>query len=190
MPTYHLANVVDDILMAISHVIRGEEWLPSLPLHVALYKAFGWEHLMPAFAHLPLILKPNGKGKLSKRDGEQGGFPGFPPGMDRSLIAEPFRPDTGRRDTFPKHVSICWHCWVGIPDSEQELFTLDALMGEFQLEKVGKSGSRFDPEKAKWFNHQHIGLLPDQELVPSLSERTGRAWKCGYREATSGPGSP
>ncbi len=168
MPTYHLANVVDDNLMAISHVIRGEEWLPSLPLHVALYKAFGWEHLMPAFAHLPLILKPTGKGKLSKRDGEQGGFPVFP--------LEWTDPQTGavspgyREEGYLPEACINLLALLGWnPGSEQEIFSLDELISNFQLEKVGKSGSKFDPEKAKWFNHQHIGLLPDQELFPAFS---------------------
>lgn len=169
MPTYHLANVVDDNLMAISHVIRGEEWLPSLPLHVALYKAFGWEHLMPAFAHLPLILKPSGKGKLSKRDGEQGGFPVFP--------LEWTDPKSGavspgyREEGYLPEACINLLALLGWnPGSEQEIFSLDELIAEFQLEKVGKSGSRFDPEKAKWFNHQHIGLLPDEELFSSFTE--------------------
>jgi len=168
MPTYHLANVVDDNLMAISHVIRGEEWLPSLPLHVALYKAFGWEHLMPAFAHLPLILKPTGKGKLSKRDGEKGGFPVFP--------LEWTDPQSGdvspgyREEGYLPEACINFLALLGWnPGSEQEIFSLQNLISEFQLDKVGKSGSRFDPEKAKWFNHQHIGLLPDKELFPAFS---------------------
>ncbi len=164
MPTYHLANVVDDNLMAISHVIRGEEWLPSLPLHVSLYRAFGWEHLMPRFAHLPLILKPAGKGKLSKRDGEKGGFPVFP--------LEWKDPDTGaissgyREEGYLPQACINLLALLGWnPGTEQELFTLDELIQEFQLEKVGKSGSRFDPEKALWFNHQHIQLMDEGELI-------------------------
>ncbi len=168
MPTYHLANVVDDVLMAISHVIRGEEWLPSLPLHVALYKAFGWEHLMPAFAHLPLILKPNGKGKLSKRDGEQGGFPVFP--------LEWTDPKNGAVSPGYKEEGYLPEACINLlallgwnPGSEQELFSLPELIKEFQLEKVGKSGSRFDPEKSKWFNQQHIGLLADQVLYSAFS---------------------
>ena len=164
MPTYHLANVVDDNLMAISHVIRGEEWLPSLPLHVSLYRAFGWEHLMPRFAHLPLILKPTGKGKLSKRDGEKGGFPVFP--------LEWKDPDTGaissgyREEGYLPQACINLLALLGWnPGTEQELFTLEELIQEFQLEKVGKSGSRFDPEKALWFNHQHIQLMEEGELT-------------------------
>ncbi|MDF1573970.1 MAG: glutamate--tRNA ligase [Bacteroidales bacterium] len=165
MPTYHLANVVDDNLMAISHVIRGEEWLPSLPLHVSLYRAFGWEHLMPLFAHLPLILKPTGKGKLSKRDGEKGGFPVFP--------LEWKDPQTGehspgyREEGYLPGACINMLALLGWnPGSEQELFSLEELIREFQLEKVGKSGSRFDPEKTKWFNHQHIQRMSDQKLIP------------------------
>ena len=164
MPTYHLANVVDDNLMAISHVIRGEEWLPSLPLHVSLYRAFGWEHLMPRFAHLPLILKPTGKGKLSKRDGEKGGFPVFP--------LEWKDPDTGaissgyREEGYLPQACINLLALLGWnPGTEKELFTLDELIQEFQLEKVGKSGSRFDPEKALWFNHQHIQMMDEKELI-------------------------
>jgi len=164
MPTYHLANVVDDNLMAISHVIRGEEWLPSLPLHVSLYRAFDWEHLMPRFAHLPLILKPTGKGKLSKRDGEKGGFPVFP--------LEWKDPDSGdispgyREEGYLPQACINLLALLGWnPGTEQELFTLDDLIREFQLEKVGKSGSRFDPEKSKWFNHQHIQLMEEPELI-------------------------
>jgi glutamyl-tRNA synthetase len=164
MPTYHLANVVDDNLMAISHVIRGEEWLPSLPLHVSLYRAFGWEHLMPRFAHLPLILKPTGKGKLSKRDGEKGGFPVFP--------LEWHDPESGetspgyREEGYLRQACVNLVALLGWnPGTEQELFTLEDLINEFQLEKVGKSGSRYDPEKAKWFNHQHIQLMEEGELI-------------------------
>ena len=167
MPTYHLANVVDDNLMAISHVIRGEEWLPSLPLHVSLYRAFGWEHLMPEFAHLPLILKPAGKGKLSKRDGEKGGFPVFP--------LEWNDPETGvlspgyREEGYLPEACINLLALLGWnPGSEQELFTLEELVSEFQLEKVGRSGSRFDPEKSKWFNHQKIQRIEDRDLFPDF----------------------
>ena len=163
LPTYHLANVVDDNLMAISHVIRGEEWLPSMPLHVSLYRALGWDHLMPSFAHLPLILKPSGKGKLSKRDGEQGGFPVFP--------LEWTDPDSGQRSSGFREEGYLPEAVINLlamlgwnPGTEQELFTLEQLVDEFQLEKVGKSGSRYDPEKAKWFNHQHLQMIPDSEL--------------------------
>ncbi|MCP4309851.1 MAG: glutamate--tRNA ligase [Bacteroidetes bacterium] len=169
MPTYHLANVVDDNLMAISHVIRGEEWLPSLPLHVALYKALGWEHMMPAFAHLPLILKPTGKGKLSKRDGEKGGFPVFP-----LEWTDPKSGDVSpgyREEGYLPQACVNLLALLGWnPGTEQELFSLEELIDEFQLEKVGRSGSRFDPEKSKWFNHQHIGLIPDANLFPAFSK--------------------
>lgn len=173
MPTYHLANVVDDNLMAISHVIRGEEWLPSLPLHVALYKAFGWEHMMPSFAHLPLILKPTGKGKLSKRDGEKGGFPVFP-----LEWTDPKSGDVSpgyREEGYLPEACINMLALLGWnPGTEQELFSLDALIAEFQLEKVGKSGSRFDPEKSTWFNHQHIGLIPDEVLASAFSDELAK----------------
>jgi glutamyl-tRNA synthetase len=167
MPTYHLANVVDDNLMAISHVIRGEEWLPSLPLHVSLYRAFGWEHLMPEFAHLPLILKPTGKGKLSKRDGEKGGFPVFPLEWKDPVTGE-ISPGYREEGYLPEGVINMLALLGWNPGTEQELFSLDDLIKEFQLEKVGRSGSRFDPEKAKWFNHQHIQKMEDQELIPAF----------------------
>jgi glutamyl-tRNA synthetase len=173
MPTYHLANVVDDNLMAISHVIRGEEWLPSLPLHVALYRALGWEHLMPAFAHLPLILKPTGKGKLSKRDGEKGGFPVFPlewKDPESGKISPGYREEGYLPEACINLLALLgWN-----PGTEQELFTLEELVEEFQLEKVGKSGSRFDPEKSRWFNHQHIQKIPNGELFDGFSEVLGR----------------
>jgi glutamyl-tRNA synthetase len=163
MPTYHLANVVDDNLMAISHVIRGEEWLPSLPLHVSLYRAFGWDHLMPAFAHLPLILKPSGKGKLSKRDGEQGGFPVFPlkwEDPETGVISPGFREEGYLPEAVVNLLALLgWN-----PGTEEELFSLEQLVDEFQLEKVGRSGSRYDPDKAKWFNHQHLQRIQDSEL--------------------------
>jgi len=163
MPTYHLANVVDDNLMAISHVIRGEEWLPSLPLHVSLYRAFGWEHLMPRFAHLPLILKPTGKGKLSKRDGEKGGFPVFPLEWHDPLSGE-ISPGYREEGYLPQACVNLLALLGWNPGTEQELFTLEELVKEFQLEKVGKSGSRYDPDKALWFNHQHIQLMEEGEL--------------------------
>ena len=167
MPTYHLANVVDDNLMAISHVIRGEEWLPSLPLHVALYRAFGWEHLMPKFAHLPLILKPTGKGKLSKRDGEKGGFPVFPLEWKDPVSGE-ISPGYRQEGYLPEACINMLALLGWNPGTEQELFSLDELIKEFQLEKVGRSGSRFDPEKTLWFNHQHMQLMADDELIPAF----------------------
>ncbi|MEZ5069495.1 MAG: glutamate--tRNA ligase [Bacteroidales bacterium] len=165
MPTYHLANVVDDNRMAITHVIRGEEWLPSLPLHVSLYKAFGWEHMMPEFAHLPLILKPTGKGKLSKRDGEKGGFPVFPIDWKDPETGE-VSPGYREAGYQPEAVINLLALLGWNPGTEQELFSLDELVDQFQLEKVGKSGSRFDPEKARWFNHQHLQRMPSELLVP------------------------
>nr|PID91292.1 MAG: hypothetical protein CSA96_09180 [Bacteroidota bacterium] len=169
MPTYHLANVVDDNLMAITHVIRGEEWLPSLPLHLSLYKAFGWEHLMPAFAHLPLILKPTGKGKLSKRDGEKGGFPVFP--LDWKDPATGSLSPGYREAGYEAGALVNLLALLGWnPGTEQELFSLDELITAFQLEKVGKSGSRFDPDKARWFNHQHIQTMDEASLSRRFKE--------------------
>ena len=167
MPTYHLANVVDDNLMAISHVIRGEEWLPSLPLHVSLYSAFGWEHLMPKFAHLPLILKPTGKGKLSKRDGEKGGFPVFPLEW-KDPISGDISPGYREEGYLPEGCINMLALLGWNPGTEQELFSMDELIAEFQLEKVGRSGSRFDPEKTLWFNHQHVQLMTNDELIPAF----------------------
>jgi glutamyl-tRNA synthetase len=163
MPTYHLANVVDDRLMKISHVIRGEEWLPSLALHVLLYKAFGWEAEMPKFAHLPLILKPDGKGKLSKRDGDKMGFPVFP------LVW--INPDNGEVSSGYRESGYFPEAFINIlaflgwnPGTEQELFTMEEMIRTFSIERVGKSGSRFDPEKAKWFNHQYLIKKSDSAL--------------------------
>ncbi len=167
MPTYHLANVVDDNLMAISHVIRGEEWLPSLPLHVSLYSAFGWEHLMPKFAHLPLILKPTGKGKLSKRDGEKGGFPVFPLEWQDPISGD-ISPGYREEGYLPEGCINMLALLGWNPGTEQELFSMDELIAEFQLEKVGRSGSRFDPEKTLWFNHQHVQLMTNDELIPAF----------------------
>lgn len=162
MPTYHLANIVDDHLMEISHVIRGEEWLPSLPLHVLLYRSFGWE--APLFAHLPLILKPEGSGKLSKRDGDRLGFPVFP-----TEWKDPFTGDiaSGYRESgyFPEAFINMLALLGWNPGTEQELLSMDELISLFSLERVGKSGSRFDPEKAKWFNHQYLQRHTDKELA-------------------------
>lgn len=164
LPTYHLANVVDDYLMKITHVIRGEEWLPSLPLHVLLYKAFGWEKTMPGFAHLPLILKPGGQGKLSKRDGDKMGFPVFPLQWTDPVTGEMY---SGYRETgyFPDAVvnMLAFLGWN--PGTDQELFTMEELVQSFSLEKVGKSGARFDPEKARWYNQQYIKQRSDEELA-------------------------
>jgi glutamyl-tRNA synthetase len=174
MPTYHLANVVDDHLMEISHVIRGEEWLPSMPLHVLLYRAFGWEDTMPRFTHLPLILKPEGKGKLSKRDGDKLGFPVFPLLWKDKVTGEPsrgYREDGYFPDAFINMLALLgWN-----PGTEQEIFSMDELCEAFSLERVGKSGARFDPEKTKWFNHQYFIKKSDQELgellLPLLKEK-------------------
>ncbi|MEZ4809824.1 MAG: glutamate--tRNA ligase [Allomuricauda sp.] len=156
MPTYHLANIVDDHLMKISHVIRGEEWLPSLALHQLLYNAFEWK--APHFAHLPLIMKPVGKGKLSKRDGEQGGFPVFPLSWNESV---------GYREAgyFPEAVVNFLALLGWNPGTEQELFSLDELVQAFSLERVHKSGARFDPDKTKWYNHQYLQFKKDGELA-------------------------
>jgi glutamyl-tRNA synthetase len=163
MPTYHLANVVDDHLMEISHVIRGEEWLPSMPLHVLLYRAFGWEDTMPRFTHLPLILKPVGKGKLSKRDGDKLGFPVFPLQWKDPETGEPsrgYREDGFFPDAFINMLALLgWN-----PGTEQEIFSMEELCEAFSIERVGKSGARFDPEKTKWFNHQYFIKKSDQEL--------------------------
>ncbi len=164
IPTYHLANVVDDHEMKITHVIRGEEWLPSLPLHVMLYKALGWEEEMPEFAHLPLLLKPDGKGKLSKRDGDKGGFPVFPLDWRDSSTGE-VSPGYREAGYFPE-ACINILAFLGWnPGTEKELYSLDELISDFDLEKVGRSGAKFDPDKAKWFNHQYLQQRPVEELA-------------------------
>ncbi len=163
LPTYHLANVVDDYLMKITHVIRGEEWLPSAPLHVLLYRFFGWEDIMPQFAHLPLILKPDGNGKLSKRDGDRLGFPVFPTEWKDPKTGEIY---SGYRESgyLPEAViNILAHLGWN-PGTEQELFSMEDLVQQFSLERVGKHGSKFDPEKARWFNHQYMMRKSDAEL--------------------------
>ncbi len=165
MPTYHLANVVDDHLMRITHVIRGEEWLPSMPLHVLLYEKFGWNK--PSFAHLPLILKPVGKGKLSKRDGDKMGFPVFPlqwTDPKTGEIASGYREDGYFADAFVNMLALLG--WS--PGTEQEIFSMEELQKSFDLGKVGKSGSKFDPEKTKWFNHQYMINKPDSELAENF----------------------
>ena len=164
MPTYHLANIVDDHLMEITHVIRGEEWLPSAPLHVLLYEAFGWE--APKFAHLPLILRPDGKGKLSKRDGDKLGFPVFP--IDwLSADGEKY---SGYRENgyFPEAFVNMLALLGWNPGNNKELFTLAELVDAFTLDRVGKSGARFDPEKTKWFNQQYLRAKSNDELAELL----------------------
>lgn len=164
LPTYHLANIVDDHLMEISHVIRGEEWLPSLPLHYLLYKAFGWEASQPSFAHLPLLLKPTGGGKLSKRDGDKMGFPVFPlfwKSPSTGETAHGYREDGYFPETFVNMLALLgWN-----PGTEQELFTMQELIDGFSLERVSKSGARFQPDKAKWFNAQYMHRKSDEELA-------------------------
>ncbi len=170
MPTYHLANIVDDHLMETSHVIRGEEWLPSMPLHVLLYKAFGWE--APEFAHLPLILKPIGNGKLSKRDGDKMGFPVFPlEWQTEEGISSGYR----EKGYFPEAV-INFLALLGWNDgTDQELFSLEELTEKFDLSRVHKAGAKFDPEKNKWFNHQYLQQQSNESLAlaftPILSEK-------------------
>lgn len=168
LPTYHLANVVDDYLMRISHVIRGEEWLPSAPLHVLLYRFLGIEDKMPQFAHLPLILKPEGNGKLSKRDGDRLGFPVFPAEWKDPSTGEVY---AGYRESgyLPEAmINILAHLGWN-PGTDQELFTLDELTEQFTLDRVGKHGARFDPEKAKWFNHQYITSGQPEKLAEYLA---------------------
>ena len=163
MPTYHLANVVDDEHMGISHVIRGEEWLPSTAHHVLLYRAFGWEEKMPVFAHLPLILKPEGKGKLSKRDGAKFGIPVFPLAWN----AQGEEPYAGFRESgFLAEAVVNFLALLGWnPGTEQEIFSLDELISAFDLDRIGKSGARFDFNKARWFNQQYIARLSDEGVA-------------------------
>lgn len=164
LPTYHLANIVDDHLMEISHVIRGEEWLPSAPLHVLLYKAFGWEETMPAFAHLPLLLKPEGKGKLSKRDGDRLGFPVFPLEWHDPKTNEV---SSGYRESgyFPEAVVNFLALLGWNPGTEQELFSLDELVQAFDIRKCSKSGAKFDYQKGIWFNHEYMLRKDDDEIA-------------------------
>ncbi len=164
MPTYHLAHAVDDHLMKISHVIRGEEWLPSLPLHVMLYRAFGWE--APSFAHLPLLLKPDGKGKLSKRDGDKMGFPVFPLYWPYGETAKGYREEGYYPEAFVNMLALLgWN-----PGTEQEIFSMSELINSFSLDRVGKSGSRFDPEKARWFNHIYLQRKSNNQLALEFRE--------------------
>ncbi len=164
LPTYHLANIVDDHLMEVTHVIRGEEWLPSAPLHVLLYRAFGWADTMPQFAHLPLLLKPDGNGKLSKRDGDRLGFPVFPLEFHNQKDGTV---SSGYRESgyFPEAVInflalLGWHT-----TGDQEMFTMQELIDQFSLDRVSKSGAKFDYEKGKWFNHQYLQLKSNNELA-------------------------
>ncbi|WP_395090683.1 glutamate--tRNA ligase [Vaginella massiliensis] len=164
MPTYHLANIVDDHLMEVTHVIRGEEWLPSMALHELLYEAFDWE--APRFAHLPLILKPEGKGKLSKRDGDKHGFPVFPlewktdEGLSKGYREEGYLPEA----VLNMLALLGWN-----PGNDQEILTMDEMIAQFSLEKVSKSGARFSPEKSIWFNHQYIQQKRPNDLLPEFN---------------------
>ena len=164
LPTYHLANIVDDHLMEISHVIRGEEWLPSAPLHVLLYKAFGWEDTMPQFAHLPLLLKPDGNGKLSKRDGDRLGFPVFPlefHNQKDGSVSSGYREEGYYPEAVINFLALLgWHA-----TGDQEMYTMQELIEQFSLERVSKSGAKFDYEKGKWFNHQYLQLKSNEELA-------------------------
>ena len=164
LPTYHLANIVDDHLMEITHVIRGEEWLPSAPLHVLLYRAFGWEDTMPTFAHLPLLLKPEGKGKLSKRDGDRLGFPVFPLEWHDPKSGEV---SSGYRESgyFPEAVVNFLALLGWNPGTEQELFSLDELVEQFDIHKCSKSGAKFDFQKGIWFNHEYMLRKSNEEIA-------------------------
>jgi glutamyl-tRNA synthetase len=164
MPTYHLANIIDDHTMEVSHVIRGEEWLPSAPLHVMLYKAFGWEDSMPQFAHLPLLLKPDGNGKLSKRDGDRLGFPVFPLEWHDPKSGEI---SSGYREKgyYPEAVVNILAFLGWNPGVEQEIFSMDELIKLFSLERISKSGAKFDVEKAKWFNHKYLQTKTTAEIT-------------------------
>lgn len=168
LPTYHLANIVDDHLMEITEVIRGEEWLPSLPLHYLLYEAFGWQETQPRFAHLSLLLKPDGKGKLSKRDGDRLGFPVFPLKWVNAEgeVSRGYREDGYYPEAFVNMLALLgWN-----PGTEQELFTLEELIGAFSLERVIKSGAKFNPDKAKWFNQEYLRKQTSQALATQFSE--------------------
>jgi glutamyl-tRNA synthetase len=168
MPTYHLANIVDDHLMKISHVIRGEEWLPSAPLHVLLYQAFGWE--CPQFAHLPLLLKPDGHGKLSKRDGDRLGFPVFPTNW-KTAEGEIF-PGYREQGYFPE-AFINMLAFLGWnPGTQQEIFSLEELCEAFTLDRVSKAGAKFDPDKTRWYQQQYLRSKTNEELADLLSEES------------------
>jgi len=164
LPTYHLANIVDDHLMLVSHVIRGEEWLPSAPLHVLLYEAFGWADTMPDFVHLPLLLKPDGKGKLSKRDGDRLGFPVFPLEWHDPKSGEI---SSGYRESgyLPEAVVNFLALLGWNPGDDTEIMSMDELIAKFSLDHCSKSGAKFDFEKGKWFNHKYIQEVPDATLA-------------------------
>ena len=164
LPTYHLANIVDDHHMEVSHVIRGEEWLPSAPLHVLLYRAFGWEETMPQFAHLPLLLKPDGNGKLSKRDGDRLGFPVFPlefHNQKDGTVSSGYRESGYLPEAVINFLALLgWH-----GSGDKEMYTMEELIQDFSLDRVSKAGAKFDYEKGKWFNHQYLQLRSNEELA-------------------------
>lgn len=171
LPTYHLANIVDDHLMEITEVIRGEEWLPSLPLHYLLYEAFGWQDSQPRFAHLSLLLKPDGKGKLSKRDGDRLGFPVFPLRWvnPEGEVSRGYREDGYFPEAFINMLAFLgWN-----PGTEQEIFTLEELVQAFSLDRIVKSGAKFNPEKAKWFNQEYLRMKSTEEIVAAFKECAG-----------------
>ena len=174
MPTYHLANVVDDYLMNISHVIRGEEWLPSAPLHVLLYRFLGWEKNMPQFAHLPLLLKPDGNGKLSKRAADQMGFPIFPLTWKDPATGEVAK---GFKESgYLPEALINFLAFLGWnPGTEQEIFSMEELINAFSLERINKAGAKFDIQKAQWFNQQYIKTTPNEVLADRLMKESGHS---------------
>lgn len=192
LPTYHLANIVDDHLMEITEVIRGEEWLPSLPLHYMLYKAFGWEDTMPRFAHLSLLLKPDGKGKLSKRDGDRLGFPVFPLRWVNAEgeVSHGYREDGYFPEAFVNMLAMLgWN-----PGTDQEIFSIDELVKVFSLDRVIKSGARFNPEKAKWYNKEYLRMKSDDELtklfIPELESHGIQIVECPACALTAGASLP
>ncbi len=171
MPTYHFANIIDDHEMKITHVIRGEEWLPSMALHVLLYEAMGWD--APEFAHLSLILKPEGKGKLSKRDGDKFGFPVFPLNFTDSATGNTsagYREEGYLPEAFINMVAMLG--WS--PADNKEIVSMDEMIKEFDLNKVHKAGARFSAEKAKWFNQQYLQLMSNEAILPEFKKSTGR----------------
>lgn len=188
LPTYHLANIVDDHLMEITEVIRGEEWLPSLPLHYLLYEAFGWQETQPRFAHLSLLLKPDGKGKLSKRDGDRLGFPVFPLKWTNAEgeVSRGYREDGYFPEAFVNMLAMLgWN-----PGNDQELFTMEGLIQAFSLERVIKSGARFNPDKAKWYNKEYLREHSDEDLterfVPVLENHGIQIVDCAKCALTAG----
>ena len=189
LPTYHLANIVDDHLMEITEVIRGEEWLPSLPLHYLLYEAFGWKDTMPRFAHLSLLLKPIGNGKLSKRDGDKMGFPVFPLRWKNPVteeVSRGYREDGYFPEAFVNMLAMLgWN-----PGDERELFTMEELVHAFSLDKVQKAGAKFNPDKAKWYNKEYLRMKTAQELtdlfIPVLQEHGMKVVDCPCNALTAG----